>query len=100
MLTLLGVKTSGVFFGQNMLGANPEQRAYLVNYQELGYLTPTPDGNRNLIILGPKKRIDTYSVNLAGELLKIPDNKIADDHANALFQRVNEVFTSGQYLMH
>ena len=100
VLTLLGVKTSGVFFGQNLLGANPEQRAYLVNYQELGYLTPTPDGNRNLIILGPKKRIDTYSVNLAGELLKIPDNKIADDHANALFQRVNEVFTSGQYLMH
>lgn len=100
VLTLLGIKTSGVFFGQNLLGANPEQRAYLVNYQELGYLTPTPDGNRNLIILGPKKRIDTYSVNLAGELLKIPDNKIADDHANALFQRVNEVFTSGQYLMH
>lgn len=100
VLTLLGVKTGGVFFGQNLLSANPEQRAYLVNYQELGYLTPTPDGNRNLIILGPKKRIDTYLVNQAGELLKIPDNKIADDHANALFERVNEVFTSGQYLMH
>ena len=40
VLALLGIRTRGVFFGQNLLGPAPEARAFLVNYQELGYLTP------------------------------------------------------------
>ena len=100
VLAMLGVQTGGVFFGQNLLASNAVPRAFLVNYQELGYLTPQLDGSRNLIILGPKKRVDNYSVNTDGELRKIPANKAAEDRAVALFQRVNEVYTSGLYRMH
>ena len=100
VLAMLGVQTGGVFFGQNLLASNAVPRAFLVNYQELGYLTPQANGSRNLIILGPKKRVDNYSVNTEGELRKIPANKAAEDKAVALFQRVNEVYTSGLYRMH
>jgi phosphoglycerol transferase MdoB-like AlkP superfamily enzyme len=97
VLALLGIRTGGVFFGQNLLTDNPEPRAFLVNYQELGYLTPTDDGLRNLIILGPKKRVDNYSVNADGDLSKIPANPDAEDRAIALFQKTHEVYSSGLY---
>ncbi len=100
ILAMLGIKTKGVFFGQNLLGDNPEQRAYLVNYQELGYLTPTPDGQRHLTLLGPKKRLENYSVNSDGDLTKVPGDKGRDDKAVALFQRVDEVFNGGKYVQH
>lgn len=99
VLALLGIRTDGVFFGQNLLAADPEQRAFLVNYQELGYLTPTADGGRDLIILGPKKRADSYAVNADGELRPRPDDAAATARAVALFQRVNEVYTGGRYRM-
>jgi len=100
ILAMLGIKTKGVFFGQNLLGDNPEPRAYLVNYQELGYLTPTPDGQRHLTLLGPKKRLENYSVNSDGDLTKVPGDKGRDDKAVALFQRVDEVFNGGKYVQH
>ena len=99
VLALLGIRTDGVFFGQNLLAADPEQRAFLVNYQELGYLTPAADGGRHLIILGPKKRADSYAVNAEGELRTLPDDAAATARAVALFQRVNEVYTGGRYRM-
>ena len=100
VLALLGVKTNGVFFGQDLLKANPEQRAFLVNYQELGYLTPTPDGLRHLTLLGPKKRLENYSVSTDGELTKVPDDSVKSNKAIALFQRVDEVYSGGKYVEH
>ncbi len=97
ILAMLGIKTEGVFFGQNLLGPNPEQRAFLVNYQELGYLTPTPDGLRHLTLLGPKKRLENYSVSAEGELTKTHDDSLKSDKAIALFQRVDDVFNGGKY---
>jgi len=98
ILAMLGIKTDGVFFGQNLLGENPEQRAFLVNYQELGYLTPTPDGLRHLTLLGPKKRLENYSVSSDGDLTKVPDDSLKSDKAIALFQRVDDVFNGGKYV--
>jgi phosphoglycerol transferase MdoB-like AlkP superfamily enzyme len=99
LLAMLGINTGGVFFGQDLLADDPEQRAFLVNYLELGYLTPAADGKRQLIVLGPKKRVDSYSVDSAGELSKIPGSKADEDKAIALFQRVNEVYESGRLHM-
>ncbi len=99
LLSMLGINTGGVFFGQNLLADNPEQRAFLVNYLELGYLTPAPDGQRQLIVLGPKKRVDSYSVDSGGELRKIPGKEPEQDKAVALFQQVNEVYGSGRLHM-
>lgn len=100
ILAMLGIKTDGVFFGQNLLGENPEQRAFLVNYQELGYLTPTPDGLRHLTLLGPKKRLENYSVSADGDLTKVPDDSLKSDTAVALFQRVDDVLNGGKYVIH
>jgi hypothetical protein len=69
----------------------------LVNYQELGYLTPRADGLRQLIVLGPKKRVETYRVDNAGELTRIAGAADEQDQAVALFQKANEVYTSGHY---
>ena len=100
ILAMLGIETGGVFFGQNLLAENPEQRAFLVNYQELGYLTPTPDGLRHLTLLGPKKRLENYSVSADGDLTKVPDDSLKSDKAVALFQQVDEVFNGGKYVHH
>ncbi len=97
VLSMLGIKTDGVFFGQNLLGENPEQRAFLVNYQELGYLTPTADGLRHLTLLGPKKRLENYSVSIDGDLTKVPDDSVKSEKAIAFFQRVDEVYSGGKY---
>lgn len=96
VLALLGIRTRGVFFGQNLLGPAPEARAFLVNYQELGYLTPTADGNRQLIVLGPKKRVETFAVDAEGELARVSGRRAEEDRAVALFQKANEIFTSGK----
>ncbi len=98
LLAMLGIKTGGVFFGENLLSEHPQQRAFLVNYQELGYLTPTADGLRHLTLLGPKKRFENYSVSTDGELTKVPDTRMQTDKAIALFQRVDEVFNNGNYI--
>ncbi|MGH8049112.1 MAG: LTA synthase family protein [Arenimonas sp.] len=100
ILAMLGIKTGGVFFGQNLLADNPEQRAFLVNYQELGYLTPAPDGLRHLTLLGPKKRLENYSVSADGDLTRVPDDRLKNDKAVALFQRVDDVFNGGKYVQH
>ena len=100
LLAMLGIKTDGVFFGQNLLADNSEQRAFLVNYQELGYLTPTQDGLRHLTLLGPKQRVENYSVSADGNLTKTPDDIEKTNKAIALFQRVDEVYGSGQYRKH
>jgi phosphoglycerol transferase MdoB-like AlkP superfamily enzyme len=100
LLAMLGIKTEGVFFGQNLLAENPEQRAFLVNYQELGYLTPTPDGLRHLTLLGPKKRLENYSVSAEGDLTKAPDDSLKSDKAIAFFQRVDDVFNGEKYVNH
>lgn len=99
LLAMLDIDTGGVFFGQDLLAENPEQRAFLVNYLELGYLTPAPGGKRQLIVLGPKKRIDSYSVDAGGAQIKIPGNSADEDKAIALFQRTNEVYASGKLHM-
>lgn len=100
LLAMLGIKTDGIFFGENLLAEHPQQRAFLVNYQELGYLTPTTDGLRHLTLLGPKKRFENYSVSADGDLTKVTDTAAQTDKAIAIFQRVDDVFKSGKYINH
>jgi len=100
LLAMLGISTDGVFFGQNLLGENVQPRAFLVNYQELGYLTPTEDGLRHLTLLGPKKRVENYSVGTDGDLTKVANDAAKTDKAVALFQKVDDVYNGGKYTRH
>jgi hypothetical protein len=65
------------FFGRDALqtGAAPE-RAFISTYQKLGYLT----GDR-LLVVGPKKRLDSYVVERADGAereVKPRDEDVAD----------------------
>ena len=58
LLDLLGVAGAEHFFGQNMFDANAtEARAFVSNYQSLGYYK-----NDRLVVLSPKQRIDAYHI--------------------------------------
>ncbi len=60
ILDLLGAKGSQHFFGQSMFEAqrkNLPQRAFISNYQELGYYK-----NDTLIVLSPKQQAEAYHV--------------------------------------
>ena len=100
LLSMAGIETGGIFFGQNLLADHIDQRAFLVNYQELGYLTPSADGLRHMTLLGPKKRVESYSVSDDGDLTKVRKNTAQSEKAIALFQKVDDVFNGGKYVNH
>ena len=60
LLDILGAKGSHHFFGQSMFEAqhkNLPQRAFISNYQELGYYK-----NDTLIVLSPRQKTEVYRV--------------------------------------
>jgi len=57
LLSLVGLSYERRFYGQDLLAPDALQRAYISNYQRLGYMTPS-----ELVLLGPKKKIDRYRV--------------------------------------
>jgi phosphoglycerol transferase MdoB-like AlkP superfamily enzyme len=57
LLDVLGRSGGGLFFGQSVFGPAPAQRAFISNYQSLGYLR---DGV--LTVLQPKGIVESYRV--------------------------------------
>lgn len=58
----LGVDDGGGFFGQDRFVANPDERAFISNYQEVGMLTPGEHGARDLVVLSPRRRVEQYRI--------------------------------------
>lgn len=91
LIDILGVNGDDHFFGKSVFEQKPgEERAFISNYQELGYLK----GNQ-LIVLGPKQRIDAYTLDTAGEALPAPANKQLSDEAIAYYQTAYLAFKQG-----
>ncbi|MGE0876691.1 MAG: LTA synthase family protein [Burkholderiales bacterium] len=81
------------FFGRDVLRASPQtDRAFVANYQTLGYLRP--DG---LVILQPKRRIGHFTLR-DGEYIPLakPDPSL-EREAIAYYQLAAHVFGSGLY---
>jgi phosphoglycerol transferase MdoB-like AlkP superfamily enzyme len=92
LLDLLGARGSEQFFGQNLFDtAHYEERAFISNYQSLGYYK-----HDRLVVLSPKHEVETFKVD--------PENfRTAPDRAQpelrreaiAYYQTASEAYKSG-----
>jgi phosphoglycerol transferase MdoB-like AlkP superfamily enzyme len=97
LLAMLGIHHKGIFFGENLLAEDAQARAFLVNYQELGRLTDEQNGQRDLVLLGPKRRVEEFDVDALGDLHRKPVSAELSNTAIAVFQKTDEVYSSGDY---
>ena len=93
LLDILGVKGENNFFGHSMLNAEPQAtRAFISNYQELGYYK-----NDTLIVLSPKKKTQAFKIDPSSyEAEKSAMNTILLQEAIAYYQTAASAFKQGK----
>ncbi|MBP7653734.1 LTA synthase family protein [Candidatus Dependentiae bacterium] len=86
---LLGWRYNSKFFGTSIeFNKNNKYRAFISNYQKLGYLE-----NDKLAILEPKKITSAYKVNFSNfELAEMPDKKDIVFKAASYYQSANYLY--------
>lgn len=93
LLGLLDFSYTSKFFGRDVLRAPPESdRAFVANYQTLGYLK-----RDRMVVLQPKKKVEVYRMSAdmtRRELVQDPD--LARE-AIAYYQFASHVFRNGLY---
>jgi phosphoglycerol transferase MdoB-like AlkP superfamily enzyme len=94
--TILGFTGLGYyskFFGRDMLRARPESdRAFVANYQTLGYMR---DGT--LVTLQPKRKVSISSIDADGRIIAALDQPALAEEAAAFYQTASFLFRSGLY---
>jgi phosphoglycerol transferase MdoB-like AlkP superfamily enzyme len=92
LLDTMGLPGDDHFFGTSLFEQQADPpRAFISNYQELGYLK----GDR-LIVLGPKRRVDTFQVDGQGRATPAPWDKGLADEATAWYQTAFRAFKRGE----
>jgi phosphoglycerol transferase MdoB-like AlkP superfamily enzyme len=92
LLDAMGLKGGDRFFGTSLFAQKqPPPRAFIANYQELGYLT-----NDRLVVLGPKRRAETYAVDAQGNATAIDGDADLLDEAAAWYQSAYRAFKRGE----
>jgi len=94
---LLGVDAGGRFFGQDRLVARPLERAFLGNYQEIGMLTPGKRGERDLVVLSPRRRIAQYRIDSDGSQRAVAVDAAKAERTIAQYQLADTLLRSGRY---
>src|SRR5574340_51449 len=91
LLDVMGLPGDDHFFGLSVFETPQEKhRAFISNYQELGYLK----GDR-LVVLGPKQRVDIYAIDADGNATSAaPDPRLRDE-AVAYYQTAFKAFKDG-----
>lgn len=91
LLDALGLPGDDHFFGRSLFEQGEEnRRAFISNYQELGYLKAD-----TLVVLGPKQRVDTFHIDASGEASPAaPDPRLRDE-AVAYYQTAFKAFKDG-----
>lgn len=91
LLDIMGLPGDDHFFGNSIFDGNPAlERAFISNYQELGYLK-----DNQLVVLGPKRRVDTFTIDAQGEARPAPMNERLRDEAVAFYQSAYQAFSQG-----
>jgi phosphoglycerol transferase MdoB-like AlkP superfamily enzyme len=91
LLDVMGLPGDDHFFGQSVFEQrNDSRRAFISNYQELGYLK-----NDTLIVLGPKQRVDTYRIDAKGDASPAASDPRLREEAIAYYQTAFTGFRSG-----
>ena len=92
LIDALGKPGSQLFYGRSVFGgAPPLERAFISNYQELGYLR-----NGKLTVLLPKQRVESYEID--GKTLEATPAQVDPqlfDEAIAYYQAASEEFRTG-----
>lgn len=92
LLDAMGLPGDDHFFGQSLFeqeGLAP--RAFISNYQELGYLK---DGR--LTVLGPKQKVETFQIDANGEATPTRVDERLRDEAVAYYQEAFRAFKQGE----
>jgi phosphoglycerol transferase MdoB-like AlkP superfamily enzyme len=91
LLDVMGLPGDDHFFGQSVFEQrNGSRRAFISNYQELGYLK-----NDRLIVLGPKQRVDTFSIDANGDASPAAADPRLREEAIAYYQTAYTAYKTG-----
>lgn len=92
ILDVLGAGHQEAFFGTSVFkqGADFKRRAFISNYQELGYLTED-----RLVVLGPKRRVETFAIDAQGQSSPLAMDPVLRDEAVAYYQSAAQAFKTG-----
>jgi len=92
LFDILGVGGDDQFFGQELSGQRGPARAFISNYQDLGYYK-----NDQLIVLKPKRAIEAYRVDPATfESTPMAPDPILVNEAIAYYQTASRAFKLGK----
>jgi len=92
LLDVMGLPGDDHFFGKSLFEQIKEApRAFIANYQELGYLK-----EGKLVVLGPKKKVRTYLVDDTGATRPAPPDARLEDEATAWYQSAFRAFKQGE----
>ncbi|MCX7898377.1 MAG: sulfatase-like hydrolase/transferase [Rhodocyclaceae bacterium] len=91
LLDLLGVPGKELFFGASLLAPSAPERAFLANYQALGYLK-----EGRLTILLPKHRAESYRIDERGAATPAPIDRRLLEEAIAYYQSAYFAFQKGK----
>lgn len=92
LLDVMGLPGDDHFFGQSLFeqaGLSP--RAFISNYQELGYLQ-----EGRLTVLGPKRRVESFLVDKDGNATPTEVDTQSRDEAVAYYQTAFKAFKEGE----
>ena len=95
LLDVMGLPGDDHFFGVSLFEQGDDgRRAFISNYQELGYLKAD-----RLVVLGPKQRVDTFRIDANGDATPAaPDPRLRDE-AVAYYQTAFKAFKEGALKM-
>lgn len=92
LLDVMGLPGDDHFFGKSVFEQGPEdRRAFISNYQELGYLK-----EGKLVVLGPKQRVDIFLVDSNGVATPARLVHRLRDEAVAYYQTAFKSFKDGE----
>jgi len=96
VLEVLNRSGSQRFFGQSLFRNEPGgRRAFISNYQELGYLK-----HGKLTVLSPRQKVETFSISADDEATPIPLDPTLRDEAVSFYQTAFRAYKDGTLKMH
>ncbi len=92
LLDVMGLPGDDHFFGQSVFDQkDANRRAFISNYQELGYLKAN-----KLVVLGPKQHVETFHIDANGEASPASLDPRLRDEAVAYYQSAASAFKEGK----
>jgi phosphoglycerol transferase MdoB-like AlkP superfamily enzyme len=92
LIDMLGLPGDEHFYGVSAFeqGNDFKRRAFISNYQELGYLTED-----RLVVLGPKQKVETFAIDASAAATPAPTDARLRNEAIAYYQSAFQAFKTG-----